>query len=251
MLSNQKLWPALADGFVGVRLDWEQGNHYRDKFGFVLGTGDQLLLKPNGELIPPQDGKRVYGRHGEDISAKVLKRARSASKSTAEIKELKIEWFLWPRKPSAKRQTGFYPPPVDAIAQYARLPIAEIEGPVPEALRDREILRKHVRQFIWKRGRPDGESTVRIRRVRDGLPDELNTDLAVLRGEQLEADALGAALDRAWLAYMKDRPLTSRGYLENKHGGWMRKVAPQMLDEDQAIRARASEGTLLPPGRWR
>jgi hypothetical protein len=58
---------------------------------------------------------------------------------------------------------------------------------------------------------------------------------------------LGEGLDRAWLAYMKDRPLTARGYLENTHGKWMRGQAVQMIAEDDTVRARASEGTLLAP----
>lgn len=249
MLSNPELWPILAARFVAVRLDWEQGNHYRDKFGFVLGTGDQLLLKPGGDLIPPSAGKKVYGRHGEDLTPEVLSRAGRDSEATGAIEKLDIDWFFWPRKASARRKGGSYPPPVDAIAQYARLPIAEISGPLPPALRDSAFLKRHVRQFIWKRGTIDGETAIRIRRVRDGLPDQLPTGLGTLRGEQLAAQELGKELDQAWLAYMKDRPLTARGYLENQHGKWMRKVAPQMLQEDSAVRSQARDGTLLPPGR--
>lgn len=248
MLSNADLWPILAEKFVAIRLDWEQGNHYRERFGFVLGTGDQLLLKPEGDRIPPADGKMVYGRHGEDITPEVLARARRASGAASSIEKLDIDWFLWSRK-SSTRKGGFYPPPVEAIAQYARLPIAEIDGPMPPALEDSVFLKKHVRQFIWKRGKPGGDAVIRLRRVRDGLPDSLDSHLATLRGEQLELPKLGDELDRAWLIYMKDRPLTARGYLENEHGRWMRQVAPQMLQEDKSVRARARAGTLLPPGR--
>ena len=127
MLSNRTIWPLLADGFVGVRMDWEQGNHFRDKFGFVLGPGDQLLLQPDATPIPPAGGKKVYGRHGEDITAEVLSRVRRTAGTNGLIEELRLDWFLWPRKPSAKRRGGFYPPPVDAVAQYARLPIVEID----------------------------------------------------------------------------------------------------------------------------
>lgn len=248
MLSNRTIWPLLADGFVGVRMDWEQGNHFRDQFGFVLGTGDQLLLQPDATPIPPAGGKQVYGRHGEDITMEVLSRARRTAGTNGLIAELRLDWFLWPRKPSSKRRGGFFPPPVDAVAQYARLPIVEIDGPTPTALLDSDFLERHLRQFIWKQGDPVGESTIRIRRVRDGLPEGLATELATLRGEQLEAENLSRALDGAWLSYMKDRPLTARGYLENKHGGWMRQVAPQMLSEDASLREQARSGTLLPPG---
>lgn len=249
MLSNDKIWPGLATHFVAVRLDWEQGNHYRDKFGFVLGTGDQLFLDSKGELIPPAGDRRVYGRHGENITPGVIARVRKAAASEASVRTLKLEWFFWPRKNSAKRQGGFYPPPVPAIAQFARLPIAEVSGPLPDAFADSEFLRRHVRQFIWKRGMEEGESVVRLSRIRDGLPEGLPTELAELRGGELEPAALGKALDRAWLTYMKDRPRTAQGYLENEHGGWMRGMGPQMLEEDARVRESARAGTLLPPGR--
>ena len=56
-------------------------------------------------------------------------------------------------------------------------------------------------------------------------------------------------MDKAWLSYMKDRPLAARGYLENPHGAWMRSVKDQMLSEESEIRRRAATGTLLAPGR--
>jgi hypothetical protein len=75
----------------------------------------------------------------------------------------------------------------------------------------------------------------------------MDAELAVLTPGPPEA--LGKALDQAWLTYMKDRPLNARGYLENPHGGWMRSVKDQMLTEESEIRRRAAAGTLLPPGR--
>ena len=78
MLSKQEVYSRLAEHFVGLRFDWEQGNHYKAKFGFILGTGDQLLLTPGGELIRPEQqdksGKTtvLYGRHGCDTTAAVL-----------------------------------------------------------------------------------------------------------------------------------------------------------------------------------
>ena len=103
MLSNDELWPSLARQFVAVRLDWEQGNHYRDKFGFVLGTGDQLFLEAGGESIPPRGGRKVYGRHGEDTTPEVVARVRREAGGKAEITTLDLEWFFWLRKQSAKR----------------------------------------------------------------------------------------------------------------------------------------------------
>ena len=83
----------------------------------------------------------------------------------------------------------------------------------------------------------------------DGLKEGLPTELAVLQPASLTWQELGAALDKAWLNYMKDRTLTARGYLENEHGKWMRNQAQQMITEDDELRARAAAGTLLAPGR--
>ena len=75
---NQEVHTRLAEKFIGVRFDWEQGNHYKTKFGFIPGTGDQLLLTPGGELIrsekPDKSGKPtvIYGRHGCDTTGAVL-----------------------------------------------------------------------------------------------------------------------------------------------------------------------------------
>ena len=63
------------------------------------------------------------------------------------------------------------------------------------------------------------------------------------------AEELGQALDAAWIEYMKQRPLTARGYLDNPHGKWMRSVGDQMVSEERELRSRAVAGTLLAPGR--
>jgi hypothetical protein len=255
VLSKQPIYSRLAHGFVGVRFDWEQGNHYKDRIGFILGTGDQLLLTPGGDVIPPpnpaKDGKpaRVYGRNGCDTTPAVLDGVMQHFPAAADPRVLKIEWFFWPRFPSKARPGGSYPVPYESAAGYARLPLAVVDGPIPDALRNSDFLRWHVRQFIWVRGKSDGPSRVTIRRVKDGLKAGLPTELATLNPKAMDLKALGESLDAGWLTYMKDRPLVARGYLENEHGGWMSGMADQMSSEEQVIRTRAREGTLLPPGR--
>ena len=255
MLSRDPVYSRLRDGFVAVRFDWEQGNHYRKKFGFILGTGDQMLLTPQGEPIPhgaaTKDGRPgvVYGRHGRDTTAEVLDEVLAKHPPKVEAPGLKLEWFLWPRKQSAARRGGTYPVPFEAAAGYARLPLAVVEGPVPAALTNPAFLRWHVRQFIWVRGRDEGASRILIRRVKDGLRQGLSQDLAALEPGGMGRADFGAALDSAWLTYMRDRPTVARGYLDNPHGKWMRGVGPQMLAEEEAIRTGAVAGTLLPPGR--
>ena len=255
MLSNPAVYSRLRDNFVAVRLDWEQGNHYKNKFGFVLGTGDQMLLTPAGDPIPhdgPTKDKRdqtVYGRHGRDITGRLLDSIVAQHPPRRPGPPLKIDWFFWPRKISAARPGGTYPVPFEAAAGYARLPLAIVEGPLPDALRDDAFLRRHVRQFIWVRGREDAPGRIVVRRVKDGLKPGLPEQLASLDAAEMSTEQTGAALDAAWLAYMRDRPVVARGYLDNPHGAWMRAVKDQMLDEERLIRERAAAGTLLPPGR--
>jgi hypothetical protein len=245
VLSRPEIYERLAQNFIGLRFDWEQGNHYKEKFGSILGTGDQLLLDSKGDLIPPCKGK-VYGRHGCDLTSAIL--ADVVAKYPAKADQFRIEWFWWTPKAS-KRHGGSYPPSPTSIATYARLPIAKVDGAVPAALKDSEFLRWHVRQFIWVRGDTNGPSRIRIERVKDGLPPRMPTELAELDATKLSIKQLGEKLDKAWITYMKDRPLNARGYLENPHGGWMRSVKEQMLSEEGEIRRRAAAGTLLPPGR--
>lgn len=245
MLSRPEIYERLAKNFVGLRFDWEQGNHYKDKFGFILGTGDQLLLDPDGKLIPPCKGK-VYGRHGCDITGTLLDDV--SAKYPVGANELRMDWFWWKTKPSS-RKGGSYPPSPASIAAYARLPIAKVDGPIPSALKNAEFLRWHVRQFVWVRGKTNDPSRITIERVKDGLAGGLSTELAVLDPGELTLESLGQELDKAWLAYMKTRPLAARGYLENEHGSWMRSVKDQMLTEESEIRRRAAAGTLMPPGR--
>lgn len=252
MLSKPEVYRRLADAFIGLRFDWEQGNHFKDKFGFILGTGDQLLLDPQGNLVTHgklgENGKPtvVYGRHGCDTTAEVLDPIMA--RYPARGSELKLEWFLWPSKPS-RRPGGTYPASHTSIAGYARLPLAFVDGTIPAALQNSDFLRWHVRQFIWVRGATNGESRIVIRRVKDGLKAGLPVELAPLNPASMNLEKLGNALDLEWLTYMKDRPFTARGYLENPHGKWMRGVKDQMIGEEQEIRRRALAGTLLPPGR--
>jgi len=252
VLSNPEVYSRLAEHFIGVRFDWEQGNHYKSRFGFIPGTGDQFLLTSGGELIRPQEpdksGKAsaIYGRNGCDTTAAVLDAV--AKDFPVKSRKLKLDWFLWPQK-TAIRPGGRYPVAHTAIAGFARLPYVTIEGPLPPALDDPDFLRWHVRQFIWVRGVAGGESRLVIRRVTDGLKEGRATELAVLHPGSLTWKELGTALDKAWLTYMKDRPLTARGYLENEHGKWMRNQANQMITEDDETRARATAGTLTAPGR--
>jgi hypothetical protein len=250
VLSRRDVVERLRDGFIGLRLDWEQGNHLKERFGFILGTGDQMLLDPEGKPIAHGDGdgarSLIYGRNGLDTTATVLDGVTARFRPKDGPPALELGWFLWPSIP-CRDGKGVYPVPVEAIAGFARLPIASVEGPIPAALEDPAFLRRHVREFIWVRGKGDGPGRIAVRRARDGLKPGLSTELASIDAAA-SCEAIGAALDRAWLEYMKDRPFIARGYLENPHGKWMRGMSDQMLGEEETIRRLAREGKLLPPG---
>jgi hypothetical protein len=266
VLSQDGVFSRLRDHFIGLRMDWEQGNHFKDRFGFIPGTGDQLLLDPAGTPIRHDDvataangfeGARkienavkgngvIFGRHGVDTTPAVLDAAIARHPKRNEA--LRIEWFLWPER-EARRRGGRYPPGINAMAAFARLPIAEVHGEIPAVLRDERFLRDHVRQFIWVRANDDAPPRIVVRRVRDGLPADLPTFLAELPMGAGDTPRLAPALDRAWLEFMKNRPLVARGYLDNEHGGWMRGRRDQMMTEDNETRRRARDGTLRPPGR--
>jgi len=254
VLSQPAVYSRLAENFIGLRFDWEQGNHYKERFGFILGTGDQMFLTPTGEPIshdrPTKEGRRnvVYGRHGRDTTPALLDELSARYPRRKEL--LKLEWFLWPQKPT-HRPGGTYPVSYTSIAGYARMPYVLLDGPIPAVLEDSNFLRRHVREFIWVRGQTNGPSQWSVCRVKDGLKAGLSTELALLRPAEMSRVELGQALDRAWLEYMQNRPNTARGYLDNPHGTWMRSVSRQMLEEEETIATRAAQGTLLPPGRGR
>ena len=119
MLSKQGVYTVLEEKFVCLRLDWEQGNHYKEKFGFILGTGDQMFLTPAGKPIEhlekTRDGRAstIYGRHGCDTTGPVLEKIAAAHPKKSD--ELRLEWFLWPDKQS-RRPGGRYPAPLNSIA---------------------------------------------------------------------------------------------------------------------------------------
>lgn len=238
MLSPSDIYSRLANNFVGLRFDWEQGNTYKQKLGGIPGTGCQSIMDPEGNPITKLDA--FASRYNRLVTPKALDEftAKYAPKPLA----LKIEWFLW--------QLGrkeMWPAKPDDIANYARLPQAVIEGPIPAALQNQDFLRWHVRQFIWVRGNASGESRILIRRVKEGLKPGLSQDIATIAPSAL--DQFGKVLDQAWLTYMKDRPKTARGYTENKHGGMFASIKDRMIDEEESIRKQAAEGTLPAPGR--
>jgi hypothetical protein len=244
VFSSAEVRARLSRHFVGLRIDWEQGRHYKDMLGRIPGTGCQTLLDLDGLPMKEFGGVDAFAsRYDRVLTPAVLDEVAAKVPAKRPEPPLKIEWFLWPTE-----RKGLWPASVTDIATYARLPQAWIEGPMPGSLRNSEFLRWHLRQFIWVRGSEKGESRIIVRRAREGMKAELPTEIAAVPASG-SLEMVGAALDRAWMTYMRDRPRTARGYSENAHGKMFDRIKEDMTGDEEAIEMRAKAGTLLAPGR--
>lgn len=240
MFSDADVRRRLAADFVAIRIDWEQGKHHKDLLGRIPGTGCQTLHDLDAR--PLAYGLDAFAsRYDRPLTPKILEEVAARFPAKPEA-PLRLEWFLWPTS-----RKGPWPSTPDDISNYARTPQAWIEGPLPEALKDVDFLRRHLRQFIWVRGSEKGESRVVVKRVREGLKPGMSTEIAAIPAGP--AEELGKALDAAWLTYMKDRPRTARGYTENPAGKMFRRIESRMIGMEEAIEKAAAAGTLVPPGR--
>lgn len=245
MFSDPQIRARLAENFVGLKIDWEQGKRYKEKLGRIPGTGCQTMLDLDGTPLKEYGGVDAFAsRYNRVLTPKILDEIAAKFPAKKPAPALRIEWFLWP----TQRQ-GMWPAGVDDIANYARLPQAWIEGPMAAALEDSDFLRWHVRQFIWIRGNAKGDSRIVVKRVREGLRPGLPTEIAAIPAGEGPLEKLGASLDEAWTTYMKDRPRTARGYSENPHGKMFERIKDDMVGDEEAIAAQAKAGTLLAPGR--
>ena len=123
MLSKKEVYTTLTDRFVCVRFDWEQGNHFKDRFDFILGTGDQMILDPTGNVLRPDQLKLtdkpgvLFGRHGCDTTGDALGQIVKRYPGKTGKPALSMDWFFWTPKP-ARRPGGSYPPNPNAIANF-------------------------------------------------------------------------------------------------------------------------------------
>jgi hypothetical protein len=244
VFSNPEVRVRLMKNFVGLRIDWEQGKHYKDRFGRIPGTGCQTMLDLQGNPLKEFGGVDAFAtRYNRLLTPKILDEISARFPPKPRQPPLQIGWFLW----STERK-GMWPASVEDISNYTRTPQAWIEGPMPAALLDSDFLRWHVRQFIWIRGNPNGASRIVVKRVKEGLKPGLQTEIAAIPAAASPSE-VGKALDQAWLAYMKDRPKTARGYSENPAGRMFDGIKGHMIGEEETIAAQAAAGTLLAPGR--
>ena len=244
MFSNPDVRVRLMKNFVGLRIDWEQGKHYKDKLGRIPGTGCQTMLDLQANPLKEFGGIDAFAtRYNRLLTPKILDEIAARFPAKAQQPPLQIGWFLW----STERK-GMWPASVDDISNYTRTPQAWIEGPMPAALLNSDFLQWHVRQFIWIRGSEKGESRIVVKRVKEGLKPGLSPEIAAVSGSASLAE-IGKALDQAWLSYMKDRPRTARGYSENPAGRMFDGIKGHMIGQEDALAAQAAAGTLLAPGR--
>ena len=224
--------------FVCLRLDHDQMQKHKGRLR-VPTQGNQVLLTPAGEYVPGTDprGKRYPVPEFVALLDRVLKDypPKAATKD-----DLRLAWFWW--NPKDQGLPGHFG--ADAVSRLDRKPVLTVSGPVPDWLDRPNYLRKHLRQFVWTRGPKAGEPRLVVRQLEPEPKELLSLDLRAA-----DPDAVSRALDRAWLEYMKVRPLVARGYIDNEHGRWMRKVMEEAHREEQRVREEAARGTLLPPGR--
>lgn len=245
MFSSPDVRVRLMNNFVGLRIDWEQGKHYKDKLGRIPGTGCQTLLDLDGNPLKEFGGIDAFAsRYNRILTPKILDEVVARFPARAKQPPLKIDWFLW----SLDRK-GMWPASVEDIANYTRTPQAWIEGPMPAALLQDAFLRWHLRQFVWIRGNPKGESRIVVKRVKEGLKPGLSASIAEIPAAALTPAEFGKSLDQAWLIYMKDRPRTARGYSENPAGKMFDGIKGHMIGQEESLAAQAAAGTLLAPGR--
>jgi hypothetical protein len=224
--------------FVCVRLDWDQMQRHRTRWR-VLTQGNQLLLDPGGRDIPGVDprGKRYDIPELVGLLDRVLREyPHDPSRSDA----LKLTWFFW--NPKERGLPGSFG--AEAVGRLDRKPVLTVSGPIPAWLEEPSFLRRHLRQFIWTRGEPSGPSRITVRQMEPG-PKQL----ASLSLEEIGPDKLADALDEAWLAYFRERPLVARGYIDNPHGRWLKSVMERVHQEELKVRQEALSGTLKPAGR--
>jgi hypothetical protein len=206
-----------------------------------LGTtqGNQVLLDPQGKYI---DGINPQGRRYKiDELGELLDRVHKEYPGREDRRDdLQLDWFYVDRfAASARGQlSGSF------VSRVDRKPLAIVEGREANLLRDSEFLRRHVRQFVWERGRTDGPPRIVVRHFTLTPTDLTTIDLA-----DAGAESVSRQLDAAWLAYMQQRPMVARGYIDNPHGNWLRGVMEQVHLEEVQVRQDAQTGTLLPPGR--
>jgi hypothetical protein len=224
--------------FVCVRMDWDQMQRHKDRWQTPT-QGNQVLLDPRGNTLPGTDprGKRYKIEELIPILDRALKECPPDPRRK---NELDLSWFLW--NPKSYGYPGHFN--AEAVGKLDRKPVLTLSGTIPAWLKDETFLRKHLRQFIWTGGDTSGESRLTLRQMEPEAKE-----LASVTLSSAEPGQVSETLDRAWLEYMKVRPLVARGYIDNPHGNWLKAVMERAYLEELDLREQALKGTLRPAGR--
>jgi hypothetical protein len=264
----------LADHFIGVRLDYWQlfegenstkpGPFLRKMGHQGLDTGDQIIVSPGGERL---DGPRSW-KNRTGFTPKALLAIAAKYPGNGERKNLlRLSWFLLDPDPFRKDLGGHDPQSPGrnftsaegavAEARKARRPLIRVEGKALTLLENnQEFLRRHLRQFWWHKGDPNGPARLVVMDTNNisptAKPSELTGSCSPGKVPQVltvldlsggvNLDKLSPALDRAWARYMMNRPSNADNLTFAKEN------VASFKEVDQTIRQLAKEGSLLAPG---
>jgi hypothetical protein len=228
------------ENFVCARLGWEAMQQAKNRHGLVGTTqGNQVLLDPQGKYLEGLDprGKRYEIK---ELVAELNRIHEQYPGHTGRRDDLKLEWFYVDRfaKEARGQLDGQF------VSKVDRKPLVMVEGRASSLLQDQEFLRRHVRSFIWERQVADDAPRLTVWQFEPTRKELVTIDLSSASMEEVSRQ-----LDAAWLAYMQDRPMLARGYIDNAHGKWLRAVMEEVYREEVQLRDAATAGTLLPPGR--
>lgn len=253
---------ALADHYVGVGLDYWQlkgkgekkAGPFLRKYGVTgMDTAGQFITSPAGELLggfgrcwknrcgyPPRELLDYAAKYPSDEKKKNL---------------LKLSWFLadaeyyrndieddgaWRRFCSAENAL--------TQARERRRPLARVDGAALALLEDdQDFLRRHVRQFWWVKGDPQGPSRIVVHHSHDlekGRAPKVLGSLDLSGG--LDLAQASPPLDEAWRQYMETRPENITHHAGNPSYRKETEVAFKAVDD--RINRLAKAGKILAPG---
>jgi hypothetical protein len=197
----------------------------------LLGTtqGNQVLLDPKGKYI---EGIQPRGRRYQiDELAALLDRVHKEYPGhNGRRDDLKLDWFYVDRFAAGARGqlSGSF------VSQVDRKPLAIVEGRDVNLLKDSNFLRRHVRQFIWERGRTDGPPRIILRQFSPARTDLATVDLAADGRCGQGFGAIGCRL-----AQLHERPPDGRPRLHRQPA---RQLAPRCHGADPPGRGSGQSG---------